>query len=255
MAVAALLLGAPAIGEEAAPNPGNWLDVRRGGVPAMVAQARKLSAPKVWQATFAGALPKWHPLAKFGAELRMTVARGPADAKARGGDVLVRFEAPPALLGTAVVSHDGKAWIKASGGKPQEATAELLAQPLPGLGLPLLAFVPLDIYGLYAPELEGEFGDVAILRCKPEYAAGPNTPLVKAGVSKRFGVWSLGEVNDRKGKTIALVEWLELQPQSGVAVPQAVRLQGADLHAQVVTLRRTELTVGKAMLFGPKLLK
>lgn len=257
LALIAGLLAAPAHS-----RPRDWLDLRRGGGPAIAASARAESALQPWSATYRAKLEAGHPLApKEPGELVLLFARGPAAAGATGGDALAVFAAPPLLKGVGVVVHAGKGWLRLPGGKAVPATAKLLVQPLPGLQIPLIALVPLEIAGLHSPELEGEFDDTAMLRLKPEYTAGSDVPAMKAGVSKRFGVWCLGEVDDRKGQVIALVEWMELAERKGLGqglaqvVPAVVRLQPKSGNRAAVTLQLVTATIGKAPAFAAKSLK
>ncbi len=234
----------------------DWMDLRRGGAPAIIASARQESALKPWSATYRTKLEAGHPLApKVPGELTLTVARSPSAPAALGGTMLVLFRAPASLAGVGLVVQGGKAWLRLPGGKAVAATPKLLAQPLPGLDVPLIAFAPLEIAALHSAELEGEFEDTAMLRLKPEYTSGPDVPVMKAGVSKRWGVWTLGEVDDHKGQMLGLIEWLELSERQGQVVPAVLRLQPKSGNRAAVTLQLVTVDVGKVFAFSPKSLK
>ncbi|MBM4343005.1 MAG: hypothetical protein FJ100_06470 [Deltaproteobacteria bacterium] len=257
-AVACLAISLPAglVAQEFS-TPRDWLDLRRGGAEAIVAGARAASAPVPWEATYAVRLPAHHPLARDGAkELRLTVARAqPATKSGAGGSLLVRIEAPAALKGTGLVVHGGKAWVRKAGAKAVVATPPDLFSDAAGVGVPWAAFGPFEMTGLHSATLEGEFGDIAVLRGKPEYVAGPAVAPVKAGVSKRHGCWVVGEVTDRHGKTLALVQWLEVAEIQGIPLPERVRLRGAAGEAGALDLRRQTLATGRAQPWGPRLLR
>lgn len=256
--VAACLALVPAGADAQLPEQArDWLEVRRGGADSILAAARVASAPQPWQATYSVQLPAGHPLAGKGpAELRLTVARDrPTGKKASGGSLLIRVDAPTALKGAGFVVHGGAAWLRTPGGKPEAATPAALFAKVAGLGVPWIAFAPFDIAGLHSATLEGEFGDIAVLRGKPEYLAGPAVAPVKAGVSKRHGCWVVGEVTDRQGKTLALVQWLEVGELQGIALPERLRLRGVEGEATALDLRRQTLTVARLPAWGPKLLR
>ena len=249
----------------------DWLDVRRGGAPEIIAAARTSSAPVAWVATYATALPVGHLLAAGApaekavqgepasgnstALLQLTIARGPPAVKGAAGDLLVRIDAPKQLKGSGIWARGGKAWVRFAGGKAQVATTALLTQLIAGLQVPWLAFAPLEVSAMYAATLEGEFGDVAVLRCRPDYVAGPGLPPLKVGVSKRFGIWVLGEVNDRQGQPLAQVEALDIVHAQGVAVGERLRIIGSGSAATALVLQRTSLTVGQPLKWSAKLLQ
>ncbi len=235
----------------------DWLEIRRGGADAIVAAARAASAPAAWQATYAVMLPAGHALSPDKAtELRLTVARDkPIGKGAVGGSLMVRVDAPLPIKGIGLVVHGGKAWLRAPGGKAAPASPAALFAAVAGLGVPWAAFAPLEFKGLHSATLEGEFGDIAVLRGKPEYVAGPGVAPVKAGISKRHGCWVVGEVTDRHGKTLALVQWLEVGELQGIPVPERLRLRGVAGEAVALDLRRLDLTVGRPPAWGPRLLR
>lgn len=233
----------------------DWLDLRRAGPAAVLADARRGSAQLPWQAEYAAALPAGHPLAQArpagGApsELRLTVVRLPVAAAAPGkppglGRWMVRFDAPAALAGSGLVADGRALWIKLPGAKPQVATPALLAQPLAGLQLPLLLFALGELVGEYDYEFEGEFGDAGVIRCRPSYRASPGVIPGKLGVHKRWATWTLMEVTDRDGKRLAHGEWLDLEDRGGVAVPAALRLRPQSGDQAALTLARRSVVVG-----------
>jgi hypothetical protein len=231
----------------------------------MLADARRGSAPQPWQAEYAVILPADHPLVPLkGAgnspfELRLTVIRLPvAEAKAQdpvGGKVravplgrwMVRFDSPPQLAGTGVVSDGSKLWLRLPGSKAELATPAKLAQVIPGLQLPLLLFALSDLVGEYDYELEGEFGDAGVIRCRPSYKASAGVAPGKLGVHKRWASWTLMEVSDRDGKRLAHAEWLELEDRGGVPVPSALRLRPTSGDQSSLTLTRRSVVIGAAV--------
>ncbi len=240
----------------------DWLDLRRAGPAAMLADARRGSAPQPWQAEYAVSLPADHPLVPLKGtggspiELRLTVLRLPVPAaKAQDsvagkavatplGRWMVRFDSPPQLAGTGVVSDGSKLWLRLPGSKAELATPAKLAQVIPGLQLPLLLFALSDLVGEYDYELEGEFGDAGVIRCRPSYKASAGVAPGKLGVHKRWASWTLMEVSDRDGKRLAHGEWLELEDRGGVPVPAALRLRPTSGDQGSLTLTRRSILIG-----------
>lgn len=234
----------------------------------MLADARRGSAPQPWQAEYAAPLPADHPLVpprsagSSPVELRMTVLRLPIaaeKAQASGGIKgtaghqpqgvplgrwMVRFDSPPQLAGTGVVSDGSKLWLRLPGNKAELATPAKLAQVIPGLQLPLLLFALSDLAGEYDYELEGEFGDAGVIRCRPSYKASAGVAPGKLGVHKRWASWTLMEVSNRDGKRLAHGEWLELEDRGGVPVPSALRLRPTSGDRGALTLTRRSVVIG-----------
>lgn len=234
----------------------DWLDLRRSGVQAVLADARVMAAPVQWAATYSGRVPETHPWFKEGiTTVRLSIARAPGLPK-QPGRTLVRLEEPAQVRGWGVLIDGNKGWIRL-GATVEVATPAKLAQPLPKLGLALGAFIAGDHVGAYELMIEGEFGDTAVLRLKPRYDASPDLLPVKAGVSKRWGAWTLGELDDRKGVPISRIEWLDLKEIGGVAVPSALRLlPGGDVKL-ALSLERVDLKMGASApwVTGPRGLK
>lgn len=249
----------------------DWLDLRRGGAAAILADARHSAAPEAWRAEFSGLLPAQHPLAQGKpVELRLTVIRlPPLTAKVAGKSgarpaaqpalsrVMVRFDAPDQLKGSGIVADGKQLWVRVGPAKAALATPALLNAALPGLQLPLQVFALPEVVGEYDFELEGEFGDSGVIRCKPKYQAAPGLLPGKIGIHKRWGTWTLVETDDRDGKRLALAEWLDLEDRHETPVPQALRLRPLSGDAAAVTLQRRSVAVGQSVekMLTPKLLR
>lgn len=241
----------------------DWLDLRRAGAAAILADARHSAAPQPWRAEFSALLPLSHPLAQGKTvELRLTVVRLPQLPNKAGGPkalsrVMVRFDAPEQLKGSGIVADGKQLWVKVPKSKAVLATPGLLHAALPGLQLPLQVFALPEVVGEYDFELEGEFGDSGVIRCKPRYQATPGVLPGKIGVHKRWGTWTLVEMDDRDGKRLALAEWLDLEDRNDTPVPQALRLRPMTGDAAALTLKRRSVAVGSAVekVLSAKLLR
>ncbi len=253
----------------------DWLDLRRAGAAAILADARSSAARQPWRAEYAALLPASHPLAQgTPLELRLTVVRlpplpgRPKDSAAAASQLrpaeglkmsrmMVRFDAPAQLKGSGVVADGTQLWVKMPQGKPAVATPALLNAALVGLQLPLQVFALPEIVSGYNYELEGEFGDSGVIRCKPDYQAPPGVLPGKIGVHKRWGSWTLVETDDRDGKRLALAEWLDLEDRNGIPVPQALRLRPLTGDGAALTLKRRSVAVGSGVeaAVSPKLLR
>lgn len=262
LAIAVSLAGSPAALAR------DWLDLRRAGPAAILADARRSSAPQPWSAVYAVALPAQHPLSidkknqSAPKELRLTVLRLPlTEAAPKGatplGRWMVRFDAPPSLAGVGVVADGRELWLRLPDGKVEAATPARLAQVVAGLQMPLQVFALSELVGVYDYELEGEFGDSGVIRCKPSYRSAAGLSPGKLGVHKRWGSWTLMEVNDRDGKRLAHAEWLEFEDRSGVPVPSALRLRPTSGDQASLTLTRRAVSSGAALAkeLSPKALR
>lgn len=253
----------------------DWLDLRRSGAAAILADARRSAAPEPWQAEYVAMLPADHPLSQGKpVELRLVVVRLPAlEAKAGGkhssprdlkpgqapllSRMMIRFDGPAQLKGSGVLSDGKQLWVKLPTGKAVLATPALLNTALPGLQLPLQVFALPEVSGEYTYEIEGEFGDSGVIRCRPSYTATPGVLPGKIGVHKRWGTWTLVESDDRDGKRLALAEWLDVEDRNNTPVPQSLRLRPLSGDAGSVMLMRRKAVVGRAAetALSPKLLR
>jgi hypothetical protein len=229
------------------------MDIRRGGAASVIADARQHAAPKAWMAVWSEqpADPR-EERQPSSARLTVQVVRAPSPRPDSRSRVLVQVMQPPALRGIGVLMDEQGVWLRTSPDGPVvAATDALLSAPVAGLGQPLAVFVAGEWQGeartrsSYDTSLEGEFGDTAILRFKPHYEAGPHTPILKAGVSKRYGTWTLGELDDRKGQPMGKIEWLELRERESIPIAELLRLQPAQGPAR--TLQRTSHQLGAAV--------
>ena len=168
----------------------------------------------------------------------------------------MRIEEPEFAKGWGVLVEGGKAWLR-TGDKIEEVGPGRLSQPWPKLGIAPVVFVASEFSAQFESSIEGEFGDTAVLRFKPRYEAGPDVMPLKAGLSKRYGAWVLGEVDDRKGKQLSRIEWLEPKLMGAVPVPEALRVHLPGGDAAAVTLERLDLKVGEQVRWtgGAKALK
>lgn len=266
LAAPALILGMPLwtiAGLASTAVARDWLDLRRAGAAAILADARHSAAPQPWRAEFSALLPPQHPLAQGKTvELRLTVVRLPQLPSKGGGSlalsrVMMRFDAPAQLKGSGIVADGKQLWVKVPQGKAVLATPALLHAALPGLQLPLQVFALPEVAGEYDFELEGEFGDSGVIRCKPKYQATPGVLPGKIGVHKRWGTWTLVETDDRDGKRLALAEWLDMEDRNDTPVPQALRLRPLTGDAAALTLKRRSVAVGSSVekVLSPKLLR
>ncbi len=240
----------------APPKYRDWLDLRRGGAPAVLADARAQTAPRPWSATYAATLPAKHPLKEQIGSIRLTITRAAPVAANLPGRTLVRFEEPAFAKGWGIVVDGDKAWLRTTD-KAEPATVAKASQVVPKLGIALVVFVASEFAAQFESSIEGEFGDTAVLRFKPRYEAGPDVLPLKAGLSKRYGAWVLGEVDDRKGLPLSRIEWLEPKLIGGVPIPEALRVHLPGGDAAAVTLDRVDLQVGDPVrwLGGAKALK
>lgn len=241
-AIVCLLVAVAGVGA-AWPVQADWLDLRRGGPEAIVQAARVANAPEPWIATYSVTLPAGHPLHG----LKLILARAPSPT----GKLLIRLEGPASLHGVGGVVADGKAWLKlprAADGKPtraQPASHEAMFAPLPGLGLPLGLWLAPELPSLYKLHTEGEFGDVAILRLRPRYEAGPGLQPLKLGVSKQHAAFVQCEVTDLQGKPLQGVLGVDLKAYGKVVVPTELRLRPKASEEGVLVLKLDGVRTGK----------
>lgn len=256
LSAALAVAGVAAVGAAAPEKYRDWLDLRRGGASAVLADTRAHTAPVPWSATYAATLPAGHPLKDQLGSVRLTITRAAPSAPNLPGRTLVRFDEPAFAKGWGILVDGDKAWLRA-GDKVEPTTAAKASQLLPKLGVAPVVFVASEFAAQFESSIEGEFGDTAVLRFKPRYEAGPDVLPLKAGLSKRHGAWVLGEVDDRKGQPLSRIEWLEPKVIGGVPVPEALRLHLPGGDAAAVTLDRVDLKVGDQVkwLGGPKGLK
>jgi len=219
----------------------DWLDLRRQGVEAELAAARKASVPEPWLAKYVADLPKAHPLAG----LTIVVARAPSSNPHKPGDVLARIEGVAALRGVGVALHAGQVTLRLPGQKATAATNLALFTDLPLLQVPLAVFVATEAEHLFTFQNEGEFGDVAVLRLLPRYERGGGLQPLKVGLSKRYQAFAQSEVTDREGRPLGGLLWQEPRLDKGLVVWQELRLRAKGSEA-VVPLRLLELKRGKA---------
>lgn len=191
-----LAVAAPAIADERF----EWLDIRRQGAEGIAQLGRERTAVKPWQRTYKAEVPAGHPLAG----VKLTVAR----AFTGQSQLHVRVSAGPAqLVGTGVVVDGAKAWVRVVGEKVKPLPQETLFRPQPTLDVPWIVFCALEWPSRYAPAVEGEFDQVAVLRLTPAYQLGVTARPAKATISKIRGHLVAMAINDGKGNKLGEVDW------------------------------------------------
>ena len=240
LAVVALAVGA--LATPAAQAAEDWLSVRRAGAGAVIQAARSNATTRPWQASWRATLPAGHALAG----MTLTIARRPAkpdkrkpvrsrskkgagpasaappDAPARF-DTLIRFDAPASLAGMGIVLHAGE--VVARSPAVTGATAHSgLFDAWDVLAMPAIVFTAGDLQSVHAWRIEGEFGDVAMLRGEPRYEAGVGVRPVKVGVSKRHQVVVLVEDVGEHGVRLAACMAMGVDDLDGVLLAHTLRL-------------------------------
>lgn len=254
-------------------NDVDWLEMRRKGARGVACAAAEHATARAWQASFVmqgktlvGADGAMKPLPSGGAKpaagrapagglagLRLTIARRPAKpgpvCKRAGEALLVRFDAPASVRGAGVLIVDEQAWVRLPGDKrATPANNDRLGQIDPKLGLPMQLFAIAELAARFDAEMESEGGDTAILRLRPGYAQPGGLHKAKLGVSKRYLVPGMTEINDRKGKLVANLVWTDFEQRDGAWVPDLLRLLRAVDGGGAIVLKRDQ----KATLLGDK---
>lgn len=236
LATFAALCAATALAQSA-PLP-DWGYLRRHGDAALMASLRTRLAPLPWQTEYVEQrLPPTHPFAR----LRMTVARAPGP---HLGGALFRFEAPESLRGVGVVAWEGKVFVHLPGRPVEAATPELLAAPLPLLGVPLLVLIATETTALFDQELVGEFGEVGIYQFVPRYEAGPALPRMKMAVQKRTVTLDALQVIDRQSVLVAGAQWQHVASEQGLFTAHTLALRPESGDQGTLELTRGPLHAG-----------
>lgn len=202
-----------------------WLKLRRQGVQALLAASQRAAVPEPWQAT-------WRLLDADAGELkglrisvrqRMTTARKGKPAVLAA---VIRFSGTRALAGVGVATVGQQVWLRGPGEKKAHlATGATLFAALPGLDLPLGLFAAVGLAGRYEGQLAGEFGGSAIVVMKPRYTEGEGWQRLKLGISKRYLVPTMAEINDGHGKPQGRWLWLDTRMDKDLMVADKLRLR------------------------------
>ena len=235
-AALAVLCAATALAQTAALP--DWGYLRRHGDQALMAAVRVRLAPQPWQASYTEQhLPWFHPFAG----LRMTVARAPGHVL---GGALFRFEAPECLRGVGVVAWEGRVFVHLPGRPVEPATPELLAAPLPLLGVPLLVLIASETTTLFDQEVVGEFGEVGIYQLVPRYQAGPALPRMKMALDKRTVTLDALQVIDRQSVLVAGAQWQHVETEQGMFTAHTLALRPEAGDQATLELTRGALHTG-----------
>ena len=140
-------------------------------------------------------------------------------------DLMVRIASAARGTGAGIVVRSGKVIAARTGGarKTSADVANLFDASGP-LGLPLVIFAAGDIDNLHNWRVEGEFGEVGVLRGDPRYEVGPAVRPVKIGVSKRHQAVVLVEDVGAKGERLAAWLAMGVDEIDGVPIARSLRL-------------------------------